>query len=107
MCQDKQCPTAQELIVLRALVVYGTVAAAASRLYLSPHTVDAHVDHLRAKSGHRRLHQIVAWAADHGWFANGPVDRSRSNADAEPPPAAAVSHKVQHTYNEDHARRVK
>ena len=59
-------PSEQELRVLRAVIEHGSVPKAAEALYLSPHTVDAHLDHLREKSGCRKLFQIVAWAADHG-----------------------------------------
>jgi len=55
-------------VVLRAVVQHGTIARAAAALHLSPYTVDAHLDHLRSKSGCRFLIQLVAWAAAHGWL---------------------------------------
>ncbi len=61
-------PSDHEIAVLRALVKYGTICRAAEALCLSPHTVDSHLDRLRAKSGHRYLCQIIAWAALSGWL---------------------------------------
>jgi DNA-binding CsgD family transcriptional regulator len=53
---------------LQAVVEYGTVKAAAEALHLSVHTIDAHVDSLRRKSGHHKIPQVVAWAAANGWL---------------------------------------
>ncbi len=61
-------PTPKEIEVLQAIAVHGTIAAAARSLYISPHTVDAHLDHLRDKSGCRYLTQMIAWAAVNGWL---------------------------------------
>ena len=61
-----ELPTHHELEALRAIAEHGTIRAAAAALHLSPHTVDAHLDHLRAKTGLRFLPQLVAWAARRG-----------------------------------------
>ena len=63
-------PTRQELEALRAAARHGTIKAAADALTLSSHTIDAHLDHLRWKSGLRYLPQLVAWAAHNGWLAD-------------------------------------
>lgn len=59
-------PTPQEIAVLRALARCGTMRAAAAALGLSSYTVDAHLDHLRNKTGLRCATQLVAWAARKG-----------------------------------------
>lgn len=64
----RNTPTHQEILVLRAVASHGTIRAAAHALCLSPHTVDTHLDHLRAKSGLRYLPQLVAWGAANGWL---------------------------------------
>jgi DNA-binding CsgD family transcriptional regulator len=61
-------PSASEIRALQAVVEYGTVKAAAEALHLSVHTIDAHVDSLRRKSGHHKIPQVVAWAAANGWL---------------------------------------
>ena len=61
-------PTPQEVQALRAVVQHGTIRAAARALGLSPHTIDAHLDNLRSKSGLRYLPQLVAWGAAQGWL---------------------------------------
>jgi len=61
-------PTFQERRVLGAVARYGTVRAAAAALILSPHTIDAHLDHLRYKSGLHKIPQLIAWAAENGWL---------------------------------------
>ena len=72
---EQKAPTTPELQVIRAVAEHGTIRAAASSLNLSPHTVDAHLDHLRSKSGLRYLPQLVAWAAANGWLhARFPLD---------------------------------
>jgi DNA-binding CsgD family transcriptional regulator len=42
----------------------------AERLYISPRTVESHVEHIKAKLGFTRRARIVAWtldrASDHG-----------------------------------------
>ena len=68
MSTRSDLPTLQELCALRAVAKHGTIQAAAKALYLSPHTIDAHLDHLRCKSGLRHLPQLVAWAAENGWL---------------------------------------
>ena len=62
-------PTRPEILAIRAVAQCGTIRAAAEALCLSPHTVDAHLDRLRAKSGLRYLPQLVAWAAANGWLS--------------------------------------
>lgn len=65
----KSCvPTKREIDIVRAMVEYGTVALAAGALHLSPHTIDAHLDRLREKTGLRHFHQISAWAGSNGWL---------------------------------------
>jgi len=67
--RDKRdLPTHQELEALRAVARHGTIKAAAESLYLSPHTVDGYLDHLRWKSGLRYLPQLVAWGFSNGWL---------------------------------------
>ena len=61
-------PTPDEIRSLRAVVEYGTVRRAAVALHVSYHTVDAHLDKLRRKTGRRYMHQLVAWAAENRWF---------------------------------------
>lgn len=68
-------PTRQEVEALRAVATHGTIRAAAAALSVSPHTVDAHLDHLRMKTGLRYLPQLVAWAAHRG-FLNHDGERS-------------------------------
>jgi DNA-binding CsgD family transcriptional regulator len=63
-----ETPTGKELEVLRAVAEHGTISLAARALCLSPHTVDSHLDHLRAKTGLRYLPQLLLWAAMHGWL---------------------------------------
>jgi DNA-binding CsgD family transcriptional regulator len=36
----------------------------ADRLYISPRTVESHVEHIKAKLGFARRARIVAWALD-------------------------------------------
>ena len=62
------CPTLPELRAIQAVARFGTIKAAAGELGLSPHTIDAHLDRLREKSGLRHLPQLVAWAAMSGWL---------------------------------------
>jgi DNA-binding CsgD family transcriptional regulator len=62
-------PSEQELRVIRAVIVHGTIRGAARALGLSPHTVDSHLDHVRSKSGMRRFSQIVAWVSENGWLS--------------------------------------
>lgn len=61
-------PSRSELRALRAVVQHGTIRAAAAALHLSAHTVDAHLDRLREKSGFHHLPQIIVWAMYHGWL---------------------------------------
>lgn len=61
-------PSQAELFALRAVIEEGSIRGAAASLYLSPHTVDAHIDNLRLKSGKRTLAQIVYWAMRNGWL---------------------------------------
>lgn len=68
-------PSPSELRALRAVAEHGTVRAAAESLYLSPHTVDAHMDNLRQKTGYHKIPQLIAWAATHNWFANQPAEK--------------------------------
>jgi DNA-binding CsgD family transcriptional regulator len=63
-------PSTCEIRALRAVAEHGTVRAAARALYLSPHTVDAHLDHLRQKTGYHHIHQLIVWAATNDWFTN-------------------------------------
>jgi DNA-binding CsgD family transcriptional regulator len=61
-------PTPAELDVVRAIARHGTVRGAAKELFLSPHTVDRHLDNLRTKTGLHHTPQLVAWAAANGWL---------------------------------------
>src|SRR4051794_26988782 len=61
-CRSER-PTCPELRAIQAVARYGTIKAAARELCLSPHTIDAHLDRLRQKSGLRHLPQLVAWVA--------------------------------------------
>jgi len=63
-------PTAQELAVLEAIIEAGTISGAARLLHLSPHTVDSHLDALRAKARKRYLAQVVAWAIHRGFVGD-------------------------------------
>lgn len=67
-------PTPQERRVLIALVEHGTMKEAAAALGISGSTVDAHLDHLRSKSGLRFSTQLVAWAALNGWLDQAPLE---------------------------------
>lgn len=60
--------TRQEIDSIRAMAKHGTIKLAAESLCASPHTVDAHLDSLRRKTGFRYLPQLVAWAASRGWL---------------------------------------
>jgi DNA-binding CsgD family transcriptional regulator len=73
MGERKNAPTRQELQVIRAVAEYGTVSEAAKALVVSPHTVDAHLDHLRQKTGLHKAVQLVAWAARNGWLDDEPA----------------------------------
>src|SRR5258706_16397830 len=68
MREEILVPTASEIKAICAIARYGTIAAAARALRISPHKVDWHLDRLRAKSGQRYLPQLVAWAASNGWL---------------------------------------
>jgi DNA-binding CsgD family transcriptional regulator len=61
-------PTSSEIKAICAIARYGTIAAAARALRISPHKVDWHLDRLRIKTGQRYLPQLVAWAASNGWL---------------------------------------
>ena len=52
-------PTAHELRVLLTVAEAGSVREAALILRLSPHTVETHIDNLRAKSCKRNIAQIL------------------------------------------------
>ena len=67
-------PTVQERRTLRAIAKHGTVRAAAEALIVSPHTVDAHLDHLRQKTGLHKIPQLIAWAARNGWLFDEPSE---------------------------------
>jgi len=58
--------TRSEERCVQAVAEHGTIVDAAKALALSPHTVDAHLDSLRSKTGLRHLPQLVAWAARRG-----------------------------------------
>jgi DNA-binding transcriptional LysR family regulator len=75
-------PSAREIEAIQAVARHGTIRAAAEALTLSPHTIDAHLDSLRHRSGLRYLPQLVAWAAHNGWLADLETGRS------DPGPAA-------------------
>jgi hypothetical protein len=64
-------PTDVLICSIRAVAQYGTITAAAEQLCISRHTVDSHLDRLRAISGLRHLPQLIGWAAVHGWLAGG------------------------------------
>jgi DNA-binding CsgD family transcriptional regulator len=68
MRRNNYTPTPHEIDVLHAVARHGTLQGAADALHLSRHTVDAHMDHLRNKTGLRYLPQLVAWAAENSWF---------------------------------------
>jgi DNA-binding NarL/FixJ family response regulator len=61
-------PTPARLAALHAVAECGSIKAAARRLGRSPHTVDAHLDHLRDATGLRGTVELIRWAADHHWF---------------------------------------
>lgn len=66
MKPNGEFPSRAQIDVLRAIAETGTIAAAAKRLHLSPHTVDGHLDVLRAATGLRHLPQLMVWAAREG-----------------------------------------
>lgn len=68
MAVRKGLPSPPEIRVIQAVAKHGTIPKAAESLFLSPHTVNAHLDNLRRKSGLRWLPQLVAWAAAQGWL---------------------------------------
>ena len=68
MSMQSQEPTLQERRAILAVAEHGTIRAAARARGLSPHTVDAHLDHLRHKCGLRPLPQLVWLAARRGWL---------------------------------------
>lgn len=61
-------PSQREIEAIQAVATHGTIRAAAAALTLSPHTIDAHLDSLRHRSGLRYLPQLIAWAARNGWL---------------------------------------
>jgi DNA-binding NarL/FixJ family response regulator len=66
--EEERTPTAHEISVLNAVIECGTVKKAAERLILSRRTVEAHINHLRKKSNHHPIIQIVVWAIKNGWL---------------------------------------
>lgn len=62
-------PTPQELHVLHVVIAAGCEKQAARTLNLSPHTVNAHLDNLRRKSGCHTLAQLASWASRIGTAA--------------------------------------
>lgn len=70
MRREFEAPSVREIEAIQAVAVHGTIRAAAEALTLSPHTIDAHLDSLRHRSGLRYLPQLVAWAARNGWLAD-------------------------------------
>ena len=44
----------------------------AKRLFLSPRTVDAHVEHIRNKLGFHSRAQVAAWTAEQGLVGESP-----------------------------------
>jgi DNA-binding CsgD family transcriptional regulator len=65
--------TARELEVARLVAAGGTNREIAARLFLSPKTVAAHVEHILTKLGAARRTEIAAWVA--ALPAPGPPDR--------------------------------
>lgn len=65
----------RELEILAALACGETVPTIAARLYISPHTVRGHLEHLRAKLGAPTQAALVARAAELGLLRRSP-DRS-------------------------------
>jgi hypothetical protein len=63
-------PPDGELMALWAIIEHGTIRAAATALGLSPHVIDSRLDNLRWRTDRRYLHQIVAYAAAHGWLVD-------------------------------------
>jgi hypothetical protein len=69
-------PTARNIEVLQALVDWGTFARAAEKLFVSPHTVDWHIDVLRKISGCRMLPGVISWGYSNGYLVQRiPLDR--------------------------------
>lgn len=62
--------TRAEVEALRAIASEGTIPLAANALSVSPHTVYAHVAHMRDKTGLRYLPQLVALAGLRGLLEN-------------------------------------
>jgi DNA-binding CsgD family transcriptional regulator len=56
------------------------------RLYLSPHTIKHHVEHLRWELGLRNRIELAAWAGRHGFYGDSVQRRTqtRSSAPAHP-----------------------
>ena len=71
-------PSDCDIRVLRAVAQHGTIGGAARELFLSPHTVDWHLDCLRRMSGFRHLPQLVAWGAQRGWLEHLPLVSARA-----------------------------
>jgi DNA-binding CsgD family transcriptional regulator len=69
--------TPTEIQVLAALAEHGTVRAAAEALFMSHHTAESHLTHIRDKTGLRHLPQLIAWAVSCGLFTPPPADRAR------------------------------
>jgi DNA-binding CsgD family transcriptional regulator len=66
-------PTERELQVLHTVIMAGSVPAASRLLHLSPDTVNAHLDHLRNKSGCHTVAQLLAWVVRNGWWDGDPL----------------------------------
>lgn len=77
MSRSVDPPSRREIEAIQAVAAHGTIRAAAAALTLSPHTIDAHLDSLRHRSGLRYLPQLVAWAARNGWLEEAGLPRAR------------------------------
>ena len=62
----------REREILCAIADVGTIHKTAEALFISPHTVDRHLDNVRKKTGLRHLPQLVAWAVQNGLLTRVP-----------------------------------
>jgi len=60
--------TANELRVLKAVIERGNVPGAAEALFLSPHTVDRHMDNIKEKLGLHHNLQVAVVATRNHWL---------------------------------------
>jgi DNA-binding CsgD family transcriptional regulator len=92
-------PTEREIQILSAVTLHGTIRAAARALGLSRHTIDAHLDQLRERSGYHYLPQLVAWATTYGWIevqlpGQGPLLSAAQSCSSSQQPSASSDRDV-------------